>query len=89
MARWQDTTDWVGGLHPFLLSNKLIMLQAADNALAFEVVTADGELVTADLTHNSDLFWALKGGGPGAFGVVISATLKAFPEVSSVGTYIF
>lgn len=49
------------------------------------MVTADGELVTANRATNSDLFWALKGGGPGAFGVVISATLKTFPEVPSTG----
>lgn len=49
------------------------------------MVTADGELVTANAETNIDLFWALKGGGPGAFGVVISATLKTFPEVPSTG----
>ena len=36
---------------------------------AFEVVTADGDLVRADHDNHPDLFWALRGGG-GSFGVV-------------------
>jgi FAD/FMN-containing dehydrogenase len=34
-----------------------------DNLLSADVVTASGELVRASLTENSDLFWALRGGG--------------------------
>jgi FAD/FMN-containing dehydrogenase len=40
-----------------------------DNLLQAEVVTAGGEIVLADEDANSDLFWALRGGG-GNFGVV-------------------
>src|SRR3954464_3579561 len=41
----------------------------ANAVTAFELVTADGELVRADAEHHPDLFWALRGGG-GNFGVV-------------------
>src|SRR5215831_94681 len=46
-----------------------------DNTLAYTVVTANGDLVAADEVQNSDLFWALKGGG-GNFGVVTSITYR-------------
>ncbi|KAF2196194.1 FAD binding domain-containing protein [Delitschia confertaspora ATCC 74209] len=58
---------------------------AADNVLSFDVVTADGEFVTADATCNSDLFWALRGGGPSTFGVVTSMTVKTHPEIKTIG----
>jgi hypothetical protein len=53
---------------------------AADNVLSWEVVTADGKLVTANAEENSDLYWALNGGGGSTFGVVVSMTAKAHEE---------
>src|SRR3954447_7654618 len=41
----------------------------ANAVTAFELVTAEGELVRADAEHHAELFWALRGGG-GNFGVV-------------------
>ena len=58
---------------------------SADQTLEFEVVLADGSLVTASRKENIDLFWALSGGGPG-YGVIISATFKIYPEVQIVGS---
>ncbi|KAI3596663.1 fad binding domain-containing protein [Moniliophthora roreri] len=47
-----------------------------DNVLQSTVVVASGELLTANAYSNADLFWALRGGGGGTFGVVISVTYR-------------
>ncbi|KAK3688702.1 hypothetical protein B0T22DRAFT_160998 [Podospora appendiculata] len=52
---------------------------ACDNVVAYEVVLADGSIVTADATTNPDLFRALKGAGPGNFGIVTKFTMTAIP----------
>ena len=49
---------------------------AAANLLEAEVVTADGTVRIANAVSNPDLFWALKGGGGGTFGVVTRFTLR-------------
>ncbi|CAF0756108.1 unnamed protein product [Didymodactylos carnosus] len=51
---------------------------SADNVLQFEVVTADGQVRIANQCENKDLFWALRGGGGGTFGILISATYRTF-----------
>jgi len=49
---------------------------AAANLLEAEVVTADGAVRTVNAFRDPDLFWALKGGGGGTFGVVTRLTLR-------------
>lgn len=49
---------------------------AAAALLEAEVVTADGSVKIANACINPDLFWALKGGGGGSFGVVTKLTLR-------------
>src|SRR5712692_3055381 len=50
-----------------------------DNLLAAQVVLADGSLQICDASHDPDLFWALRGGGGGNFGVVTSFTFHVYP----------
>jgi FAD/FMN-containing dehydrogenase len=49
---------------------------AAGSLLEAEVVTADGQVRIVNQHRESDLFWALKGGGGGGFGVVTRVTLR-------------
>ncbi|KAI0469377.1 FAD/FMN-containing isoamyl alcohol oxidase-like protein MreA [Xylaria cf. heliscus] len=53
---------------------------AADQVLEWEVVTAAGNHLTVSPTSNAQLFWALSGGGAGNYGVVLSATVRAYPD---------
>ncbi|KAF7562972.1 hypothetical protein G7046_g1175 [Stylonectria norvegica] len=50
-----------------------------DVLLSCQVVLADGSIVTASETENTDLFWALRGAGS-SFGVVTQFTSKVFPQ---------
>jgi FAD/FMN-containing dehydrogenase len=55
-----------------------------DNLLAVDMVLADGRFVTASAKENTDLFWAVRGGG-GNFGVVTSFLFKAQPVHTDYG----
>ncbi|EKG18605.1 FAD linked oxidase [Macrophomina phaseolina MS6] len=55
----------------------------ADNILEATVVTPSGDVVVASECENADLFWALRGGGGGTFGIVTEVTVKAFPMPST------
>ncbi|SJZ90782.1 FAD/FMN-containing dehydrogenase [Enhydrobacter aerosaccus] len=49
---------------------------AGASLLEAEIVTADGQVRIANACTHPDLFWALKGGGGGSFGVITRVTLK-------------
>ena len=57
---------------------------AVDNLLSVELVTAEGEMITADADNEPDLFWALRGGG-GNFGVATSLKFRAHPLDTVLG----
>jgi FAD/FMN-containing dehydrogenase len=58
---------------------------SCDNLLSVEMVTADGQLIDASEFENSDLFWALRGGG-GNFGIVTTFEYRLHPVGPEVTT---
>ena len=56
----------------------------ADQVLEATVVLANGSIVTANPCQNPDLFFAIRGGGGGTYGVVVSTTIKAWATTSVV-----
>ena len=55
-----------------------------DNLLEADMVLADGSFVTVNANQNSDLFWAIRGGG-GNFGIVTSFKFQAHPVKNVFG----
>jgi len=54
----------------------------ADQALELHVVTADGRYVIANELQNTDLFFALRGGGGSTYGVVTSVVVRVYPPTT-------
>ncbi len=67
-----------GGGHSALASKYGL---AADQTLEWEVIDGTGVFRTVTRDSNSDLYWALSGGGGGTYGVVWSLTAKAHPDI--------
>ncbi|OBR05809.1 FAD binding domain protein [Colletotrichum higginsianum IMI 349063] len=65
-----------GGGHGFMTGEYGM---GADNILEAVIVTPSGDLITANACQNEDVFWAIRGGGGGTFGVIVNMTMKAYP----------
>ena len=79
------------GLGGFLLQggwgwNSCAVGPACMSVIGVDVVTAEGELVHADETVNTDLLWAARGAGPGFFGIVTMFYVRLYPLPASMMT---
>lgn len=59
-----------------------------DNAVEFDVVTADGQRRTINQCNDPDLFWAMRGGGGGSFAILTSYRFQLHPAVK-INAYSF
>ncbi|KAI8258043.1 FAD-linked oxidoreductase ZEB1 [Colletotrichum sp. SAR 10_77] len=66
----------VAGGHGWLTSEYNM---GADSIIEATVVTPTGDIIIANECKNSDVFWAIRGGGGGTFGVITELTVKAHP----------
>ena len=62
---------------------------ASDRLTGIRIVLADGRLVRCDSRHDPDLFWALRGGGAGSFGVVTDFEFAPYPAGDTTVFQIF
>ena len=60
----------------------------ADQVLEAQVVLASGEIVTASACQNQDIFFAIRGGGPGTYGIVVETVIKAH-ATNSIAAQVF
>ncbi|KZT64785.1 FAD-binding domain-containing protein [Daedalea quercina L-15889] len=58
-----------------------------DNVLQYTVVLPNASYVTVNAVQNTDLFWAMRGGGGPSFGVTTSVTYKTHPNLPITGAF--
>lgn len=84
----EDSTVGLGGLiqnggHGWLSSHYGL---ASDQVHQVNVITTEGRRLVANAVQNKDLFWAVRGGGGGQFGVVTEYVLKTHPVPENMVT---
>ncbi|KAL4787306.1 hypothetical protein BJX76DRAFT_345599 [Aspergillus varians] len=77
---------WITGGGHSLLSNELGL--GVDNVLQLKAVLPNGTYVTANRCQNQDIFFALRGGGGGTFGVITEMSVRAHPEKPMVAAVV-
>jgi FAD binding domain/Berberine and berberine like len=60
-----------------------------DSVSAFEVVTADARVLRVSSTSHPELFWAMRGGGPGSLGIVTAMEIRLYPVTEVYGGNLF
>jgi len=70
----------IGGGHGPMVPSKGL---GVDNILEVELVNANGNITVANALQNSDLYWALRGGGGSTWGVITSITIKAYTVLTT------
>ncbi|KAF7377570.1 FAD-binding domain-containing protein [Mycena sanguinolenta] len=78
---------WVQGAGHSALSPTFGL--GADNALEFDIVVASRELLKVNENSHPDLFYALRGGGAGSWGVMVSATFRTYPTFNATASSIY
>ena len=73
-----------GGVGDFTAAYGLMV----DNAVEFEVVTADGQVRVINECNDADLFWAMRGGGGGTYAVLTKFRVQLHPSLP-IHTYNF
>lgn len=73
-----------GGLGDFTTAHGLMV----DNAVEFEVVTADGQVRVINECNDAELFWAMRGGGGGTYAVLTKFRVQLYPSLP-IHTYNF
>lgn len=73
-----------GGVGDFTTTYGLMV----DNAVEFEVVTADGQVRVINECNDPDLFWAMRGGGGGTFAILTKFRVQLYPSLP-IHTYNF
>ncbi|KAH7921690.1 FAD-binding domain-containing protein [Leucogyrophana mollusca] len=58
-----------------------------DNVVEMSVVLSTGEHLTVNSYQHSDLFWAMRGGGGGTYGILTSVTYRTYPSLPAQSVF--